>query len=109
MLLAIRNALGGDLDDEHGRAVSPWERMVGPAGCCLESWREHGLGSWLDPPDGTSSATSRSAPIREGSGVFTRRDRSSAMIVHPGQWGKGIVLEAGLAAGGRPFPAGSAS
>lgn len=96
VLLAIRNAPAVVATTSTGEAL-PRERMAGQLSRRLASWHEHGLGSWLVMLDGEPVAFVEVAPIGEGSGVDPDAIEIG-VVVHPDHWGKGIALEAGLAA-----------
>ena len=93
-LLAIRNA-PAVLATTSG--TLPRERMADQLSRRLASWRKHGLGSWLVLLDGEPVAFVEVAPIGEGSGVDPDAIEIG-VVVHPDHWGKGVALEAGLAA-----------
>ncbi len=95
-LLAIRNAPAVVATTSTG-APLPRERMEGQLARRRESWREHGLGSWLVLLDGEPIAFVEVAPIGEDSGVDPEAIEIG-VVVDPGHWGRGFALEAGLAA-----------
>ena len=96
MLLAIRNAPDVVATTSTGEPL-PRERMADQLSRRRESWREHGLGSWLVLLEGDPVAFVEVAPIGEGSGVDPDAIEIG-VVVHPDHWGKGLALEAGLAA-----------
>ncbi len=96
MLLAIRNAPDVVATTSTGEPL-PRERMAEQLSRRRESWREHGLGSWLVLLEGDPVAFVEVAPIGEGSGVDPDAIEIG-VVVHPDHWGKGLALEAGLAA-----------
>lgn len=95
-LLAIRNAPAVVATTSTGEPL-PRERMAEQLSRRLASWRERGLGSWLVLLDREPVAFVEVAPIGEGSGIDPEAIEIG-VVVHPDQWGKGIALEAGLAA-----------
>lgn len=95
-LLAIRNAPAVLATTSTGGTL-PRERMADQLSRRLASWREHGLGSWLVLLDGEPVAFVEVAPIGEESGVDPDAIEIG-VVVHPDHWGKGVALEAGLAA-----------
>lgn len=96
VLLAIRNAPAVVATTGTG-APLPRERMAGQLSRRLASWRERGLGSWLVLLAGEPVAFVEVAPIGEGSGVDPD-EIEIGVVVHPDHWGRGVALEAGLAA-----------
>ena len=108
-LLAIRNAPAVVATTSTGEPL-PRERMSEQLSRRLASWRERGLGSWLVLLDREPVAFVEVAPIGEGSGVDPDAIEIG-VVVHPDQWGKGIALEAGLAARDllRPYRASTGS
>jgi RimJ/RimL family protein N-acetyltransferase len=96
VLLAIRNAPGVVATTSTGEAL-PRERMAGQLERRRESWREHGLGSWLVLLDEEPVGFVEVAPIGEGSGVDPGAIEIG-VVVHPDHWGQRFALEAGLAA-----------
>jgi ribosomal-protein-alanine N-acetyltransferase len=95
-LMAIRNAPAVVTTTSTGEAL-PRDRMAGQLSRRCQSWREDGLGSWLVLLDDEAVAYVEVAPIGEGSGVDPAAIEIG-VVVHPAHWGKGIALEAGLAA-----------
>ena len=96
VLLAIRNAPAVVATTSTGEPL-PRERMADQLSRRCESWREHGLGSWLVLLEGDPVAFVEVAPIGVGSGVDPDAIEIG-VVVHPDHWGKGVALEAGLAA-----------
>ena len=96
VLLAIRNAPDVVATTSTGEPL-PAERMADQLSRRRESWREHGLGSWLVLLEGDPVAFVEVAPIGEGSGVDPDAIEIG-VVVHPDHWGKGLALEAGIAA-----------
>ena len=96
VLLAIRNAPAVVATTSTGEPLQR-ERMAGQLERRCASWREHGFGSWLVLLDGEPVAFVEVAPIGEGSGVDPDAIEIG-VVVHPDHWGKGVALEAGLAA-----------
>ena len=94
-LLAIRNAPEAVGTTSTG-APLPRERMEGQLGRRLESWREHGLGSWLVLLDAEPIGYVEVAPIGEDSGV-PPDEIELGVVIHPDHWGRGFAGEAGLA------------
>ena len=95
-LLAIRNAPEVVVTTGTGEEL-PRETMAGQLSRRCASWRDHGWGSWLVLLDGEPVGFVEVAPIGEGSGVDPDAIEIG-VVVHPGHWGKGFALEAGLAA-----------
>jgi RimJ/RimL family protein N-acetyltransferase len=96
VLLAIRNAPAVVARTRRGEAL-PREEMADQLVRRRTSWRDHGFGSWLVLLDGEPAALVEVTPIGEGSGVDPNAIEIG-VVVHPDHWGKGIALEAGLAA-----------
>ncbi|QBR93876.1 GNAT family N-acetyltransferase [Nocardioides euryhalodurans] len=96
VLLAIRNAPDVVATTSTGEPL-PRKRMADQLSRRCKSWREQGLGSWLVLLEGDPVAYVEVAPIGEGSGVDPEAIEVG-VVVHPDHWGKGMALEAGLAA-----------
>ena len=95
-LLSIRNSPTVVSTTGTGKEL-PRETMAGQLGRRCASWREHGLGSWLVLLDGQAVGFVEVAPIGEDSGVDPE-EIEIGVVVHPDHWGRGIAVEAGLAA-----------
>ena len=95
-LLAMRNAPAVVATTSTGEAL-PREKMAGQLARRCTSWREHAFGSWLVLLEGEPVAFVEVAPIGEGSGVDPDAIEIG-VVVHPDHWGKGLALEAALAA-----------
>lgn len=96
VLLAIRNA--PEVLSTTGTGTElPRETMSGQLARRCASWRERGLGSWLLLREGVPVGYVEVAPIGEGSGVDPD-EIEIGVVVHPDHWGRGIAVEAGLAA-----------
>jgi ribosomal-protein-alanine N-acetyltransferase len=96
VLLAIRNAPDVVSTTGTGKEL-PRETMAGQLSRRCASWRDHGLGSWVVLLDQTTVGYVEVAPIGEGSGVDPE-EIEIGVVVHPDHWGRGIAVEAGLAA-----------
>lgn len=96
VLLTIRNAPAVLATTGTGRALSR-ATMAGQLSRRCASWRAHGCGSWLVLADGAAVAYVEVTPIGEGSGVDPDATEIG-VVVHPDHWGRGIAVEAGLAA-----------
>jgi ribosomal-protein-alanine N-acetyltransferase len=96
VLLAIRNAPEVVSTTGTGREL-PRETMAGQLSRRCASWRDHGLGSWVVLLEGATVGYVEVAPIGEGSGVDPE-EIEIGVVVHPDHWGRGIAVEAGLAA-----------
>jgi ribosomal-protein-alanine N-acetyltransferase len=96
VLLAIRNAPEVVSTTGTGREL-PRETMAGQLSRRCASWRDHGLGSWVVLQQGAPVGYVEVAPIGEGSGVDPE-EIEIGVVVHPDHWGRGIAVEAGLAA-----------
>lgn len=94
-MLAIRNA-PAVIGTTGTKEALPRERMAGQVERRVATWRERGFGSWLilapDEPIGFVEVH----PIGEGSGVDPD-ELEVGVVLHPGRWGEGIALEAGVA------------
>ena len=94
-MLAIRNAPAA-IATTNTKEPLPRDRMAAQVGRRVASWRERGLGSWLVLADGEPIGFVEVHPIGEGSGVDPD-ELELGVVLHPGRWGEGIALEAGVA------------